>query len=268
MKKVSSIKLLHVALLVGSTLSATLGATAAFAAGTLKFGLEAQYAPFEFKSSSGELQGLDIDIGNAVCAELKMKCEWTENSFDGLIPALQARKFDVINSAMNVTDKRLQAIDFTNIVYKVPTQLVAKAGSGLMPTPESLKGKTIGVLQGSTQETYAKSAWATNGVTVTSYPDQNQIYTDLKAGRIDGTLVLAAAGQSGFLSKPDGAGFGFAGGPVLNDAILGRGIAFGVRKDEGAMKERLNKAIARLQANGTVKALAKKYLGDIDVSAK
>jgi lysine/arginine/ornithine transport system substrate-binding protein len=70
------------------------------------------------------------------------------------------------------------------------------------------------------------------------------------------------------LSKPDGAGFGFAGGPVNDDAILGSGIAFGIRKDDVALKERLNKAIAKLQAEGTVKSLAKKYLGDIDVSPK
>jgi lysine/arginine/ornithine transport system substrate-binding protein len=264
MKNVTSITLFKAALM----LFATLGASAAFAAGTLHYGLEAQYPPFESKSASGELQGLDIDIGNAVCAELKMKCEWTESSFDGIIPALQARKFDVINSAMNVTAKRREVIDFTNIIYKVPTQLVAKAGIGLMPTPESLKGKNIGVLQGSTQETYAKARWANNGVTVTTYQDQNQIYTDLQSGRIDGTLVLAAAGQSGFLSKPDGAGFGFAGGPVDDDAILGSGIAFGIRKDDVALKERLNKAIAKLQSSGAIKSLAKKYLGDIDVSPK
>ncbi|GAB5097421.1 transporter substrate-binding domain-containing protein [Caballeronia sp. HLA56] len=264
MRNVTSIASFKAAVL----LAATLGAGAASAAGTVHYGLEAQYAPFEFKSASGELQGLDVDIGNAVYAELKMKCEWTESSFDGIIPALQARKFDVINSAMNVTEKRRQIIDFTNIIYKVPTQLVAKAGIGLMPTPESLKGKNIGVLQGSTQETYAKAKWANNGVTVTTYQDQNQIYTDLKSGRIDGTLVLSAAGQSGFLSKPDGAGYAFAGGPVNDDAILGSGIAFGVRKDDGALKERLNKAIAKLQANGTVKTLARKYLGDIDVSPK
>ncbi len=53
-----------------------------------------------------------------------------------------------------------------------------------------------------------------------------------------------------------------------DDAILGSGIAFGIRKDDVALKERLNKAIAKLQANGTVKSLAKKYLGDIDVSPK
>ena len=82
MKNATSITVFKAALL----LVATLGASAAFAAGTLHYGLEAQYPPFESKSASGELQGLDIDIGNAICSELKMKCEWTESSFDGIIP--------------------------------------------------------------------------------------------------------------------------------------------------------------------------------------
>lgn len=245
-------------------------ATAAFAADsdTLRYGIEAQYPPFESKSASGELQGLDIDIGNAVCATAKMKCAWVETSFDGLIPALQGRKFDAINSAMNATDQRRQAIDFTNVVYHVPTQLIAKTSSGLAPTATSLKGKNVGVLAGSVQETFAKAHWANAGVNVVAYQDQNQAYTDLKAGRLDGTLVMSAAGQSGFLSKPDGAGYAFAGGPVHDDKILGSGIAFGIRKGDNALKQRLNTAIAKLQADGTIAGFAKKHLGDIDVSVK
>jgi lysine/arginine/ornithine transport system substrate-binding protein len=185
-----------------------------------------------------------------------------------LIPALQGRKFDAINSAMNATDQRRQAIDFTTVVYRVPTQLIAKTGSGLEPTAASLKGKNIGVLQGSIQESFAKAHWANAGVNVVPYQDQNQVYTDLKAGRLDGTLVLAASGQTAFLSKPDGAGYSFAGGQVSDDKILGSGIAYGIRKDDDALKQRLNKAIAKLKADGTIAKFAKKYLGDIDVSAK
>lgn len=258
------------ALTAALLLAASLCSTVAFAAesDTLRYGVEAQYPPFESKAASGELQGLDIDVGNAVCVAAKLKCTWVETSFDGLIPALQGRKFDAINSAMNATDQRRQAIDFTTVVYRVPTQLIAKTGSGLVPTPASLKGKNIGVLQGSIQENFAKAHWANAGVNVVPYQDQNQAYTDLKAGRLDGTLVLSAAGQTGFLSKPDGAGYSFVGGPVSDDKILGSGIAFGLRKGDDALKQRLNTAIAKLKADGTIAKFAKKYLGDIDVSAK
>lgn len=173
------------------------GAARAEASQTLRFGLEAQYPPFESKAANGELQGFDIDVGNAVCKEAKLACKWVETSFDGLIPALQGRKFDAINSAMNATDQRRQAIDFTTVIYRVPTQLIARADSGLAPAPESLKGKRIGVLQGSIQEAYANAHWAGSGVRIVAYQDQNQAYADLTAGRLDGTLVLAPAGSAG-----------------------------------------------------------------------
>lgn len=235
---------------------------------TLRFGIEAAYPPFESKTPAGQLQGFDVDIGNAVCAKLNMKCVWVENSFDGLIPALQARKFDAINSAMNATEQRRQAIDFTTIIYRVPTQLIARTGSGLLPTPESLKGKRVGVLQASIQETYAKAHWEPAGVAIVAYQDQNQAYADLVAGRLDASLVLAPSGQRGFLSRPDGKGFSFVGQPVHDDKILGSGIAFGLRKGDDALKAKLDAAIDKLKADGTVKSLGLKYFGDIDISTK
>ncbi|HEY4352417.1 MAG TPA: ABC transporter substrate-binding protein [Paraburkholderia sp.] len=250
--------------------------TAAFAplpaqaadAKALRYGVEAQYPPFESKGPNGELQGFDIEIGDAVCKVARLRCSWVETSFDGLIPALQGRKFDAINSAMNATDKRREAIDFTNIIYRVPSVLIARKDSGLLPTPESLKGKRVGVLQASIQETFAKVHWEPAGVTIVPYQDQNLVYSDLRSGRLDGTLVLAPAGLTGFLARHEGKGFEFVGQPVRDDKILGGGIAFGIRKGDDALREQLNAAIAKIQADGTVKALARKYFGNIDVSVK
>lgn len=87
---------------------------------TIRFGVEAAYPPFESKAADGQLQGFDIDLGNALCAQLKAKCVWVENAFDGLIPALQARKFDAIDSAMNINAKRSEQIDFTQPLYRTP----------------------------------------------------------------------------------------------------------------------------------------------------
>ncbi len=248
-------------------LACALGSVAAFAdENTLRFGVEAQYPPFESKAADGSLQGFDIDIGNAVCTTAHLACKWVQTSFDGLIPALQGRKFDAINSAMNATDKRREVIDFTSIIYRVPSRLIARSDSGLVATPAALKGKRVGVLQASIQETYAKVHWEPVGVSVVPYQDQNQIYADLAAGRLDATLLLAPAGQKGFLSRPEGKGFGFVGEPVRDDRILGGGVAFGIRKGDDALRERLNAAIAKLESDGTVTSLAHKYFGDINVS--
>jgi lysine/arginine/ornithine transport system substrate-binding protein len=261
-------KLLKTLLALACALASVSALAADGDAGTLRFGLEAQYPPFESKGTNGELQGLDVDVGKAVCATAHLTCKWVETSFDGLIPALQGRKFDAINSAMNATEKRRQAIDFTNVIYRVPTQLIAKTSSGLVPTPESLKGKRVGVLQASIQETYAKAHWESAGVNIVPYQDQDQIYADLVSGRLDATLLLAPAGQTAFLSRPDGKDFSFVGQPVRDDKILGSGIAFGLRKGDTALRDQLNAAIAKVQADGTVRSLALKYLGNIDVSPK
>ena len=121
--KTSWQKMVALAALAGAVMTAN--ATAAEIKEN-RFGVEASYAPFESKSPSGALQGFDIDIGNAVCAKLKTKCVWVENAFDGLIPALQARKFNAINSDMSITDQRRAAIDFTDPIYVIPNQMIAK----------------------------------------------------------------------------------------------------------------------------------------------
>lgn len=107
------------------------------AATELRYGLEAEYPPFESRNASGELEGFDIDLGKAICKAAELKCSWVETSFDALIPGLMAKKFDAINSAMNITDQRRQSIDFTQPIYRIPSQLVGKAGTGVEATPEA-----------------------------------------------------------------------------------------------------------------------------------
>jgi lysine/arginine/ornithine transport system substrate-binding protein len=241
--------------------SATVAAGNASAADIkeIRFGVEASYAPFESKTPTGDLQGFDIDIGNAVCAKLKAKCVWIENSFDGLIPALQARKFNAINSDMTITAQRREAIDFTDPIYTIPNQMIAKKGSGLLPTPASLQGKHVGVLQGTIQETYAKAVWAPAGVDVVPYQTQDQIYADLASGRLDAAFQDAEAASKGFLNRPQGAGFEFA-GPAVSDAkLLGGGVGFGIRKGDKALKDAINEALKELKADGTIDRFAAKY---------
>src|ERR1700758_673266 len=131
---------------------------------TIRFGVDASYPPFESKGADGKLSGFDIDLGNQICARLKAKCVWIENDFDGMIPALKARKFDGVLSSMSMTPARREQIAFSDKLFNTPTRLVAKTGSGIMPTAESLKGKRVGVEQGTIQEAYAKAHWATAGV--------------------------------------------------------------------------------------------------------
>lgn len=225
----------------------------------IRFGVDPSYPPFESKAPDGSLIGFDIDLGNALCAKLNAKCVWVENDFDGMIPALQARKIDAVLSDMSVTEKRRQQIDFTDKTAFSPTRMVAKAGSKLEPTAESLKGKSIGVEQGTVQETYAKANYEPNGTNVVSYQNQDQVYADLKSGRLDAALQDEAQANAGFLKTPEGKGFDFC-GPELNDnKILGSVAAIGIRKADVDLKNALNTALAELLKDGTYQTIAKKY---------
>jgi lysine/arginine/ornithine transport system substrate-binding protein len=225
----------------------------------IRFGVDPSYPPFESKAPDGSLIGFDIDLGNAICAKLNAKCVWVENDFDGMIPALQARKIDAILSDMSVTPKRLQQIDFTSKISDSPTRMVSKAGSNLLPTPESLKGKSIGVEQGTIQETYAKTYFEPNGVKVVSYQNQNQVYADLKSGRLDASLQDEVQAGVGFLKTPEGQGFEFAGPQIKDEKILGAAAAIGLRKNDTDLKNLINQALADLLEDGTYQAIAKKY---------
>ncbi|WP_225547324.1 ABC transporter substrate-binding protein [Chromobacterium violaceum] len=225
----------------------------------IRFGVDASYAPFEYKAPNGQVVGFDIDLGNEICKRLKAKCVWVENDFDGMIPALKAKKFDGVLSSMSMTEARMKEIAFSAKLFNTPTRMVAKAGSGLMPTPASLKGKRVGVEQGTIQEAYAKKHWAPVGVEVVPYQNQTLVLADLTAGRLDASLQDAVQADIGFLKKPEGKGFAFAGKDLVDPQTLGEGAGIGLRKEDKDLKAGIDKAIADMLKDGTYKKIEKKY---------
>lgn len=260
-----STKLLATSLLGTILAGGVLSAAHAKEIKELRFGTDPGAAPFEYKDKDGKLTGFDIELGNAICTHLKIKCTWVESDFDGLIPALKAKKFDVINASMSITEKRQREIDFSDRVTRVPSRMIAKESAKLQPTPESLRGKRVGVQQGSTHETYAKQKWAANGVEIVSYAKNDQIYADLQSGRLDAGLMDAVESSIGFLKTPAGKGYAYAGLPLVDAKIFGNGTGFGLRKEDGDLKALLNRALAELKANGTYKRIMNKYF-EFDVS--
>jgi len=233
--------------------------TSAQAEEELRFGVDPTFAPFETKAPDGSLQGLDIELGNAICQQMQVKCIWVQGSFDALIPALQARKFDAILSGMAMTDKRRQQVLFSDMLYNLPSGLLAPKDSKLMPNLESLQGKQIGVSLGSIQEGFAKQVWEGKGVTVISYPNEAEIYPDLAAGRLDAVFINAAAAESGFLKTPQGANYHMAGELLYDTKYFGDGIGIGLRKDDSERVAKINQALSELHKNGTYDTLVKKY---------
>ncbi|RQW23920.1 ABC transporter substrate-binding protein [Rhodobacteraceae bacterium CH30] len=224
----------------------------------IRIGVDATYEPFASKSADGKLVGFDIDMANALCAQMKAKCVFVEQDWKGIIPALNAKKYDAIISSMSITDERKKAVDFTDKYYHTPSRLIAKAGS-VKGTPDSLNGKKIGVLKASTQEKYAQKYYAPAGAIVVPYDNTQQVYLDLNAGRLDGTVADSVEGSTGFLKKPEGKGFAFI-GPVLADqTIFGYGAGIALRKGDDALRNGFNGAIKAIRANGTYKKVNDKY---------
>ena len=224
----------------------------------LKVAIDPTYEPFTFKTADGKPTGFDVDIAQALCDQIKRKCVFVEQVWDGMIPGLQAKKYDVIISSMSITDERKKVIDFTDKYYNTPSRIVVKADTKFTDLA-SLKGKKIGVLKGSTQEKYAMGELKPAGVVVTPYEAQDQVYLDIKSGRLDGTVADSVEVTGGFLSKPEGQGYGFV-GPVLNDVkYFGYGAGVALRQGEDALKTELNEAIKAIRANGVYDTVMKKY---------
>jgi len=179
-----------------------------------------------------------------------------------MIPALNARKFDVIVASMSITEERKKAVDFSDPYYDVPSRFVAKAGAFADHRPETLKGKTIVVLRNSprakfVQETYKDS-------TVLLAGKEPEVYMELAAGRGDIAFGSSVVSSESFLKKPEGKGFAQVGDVVRLDAG-GGGVGIAIRKADGDLREKINAALATIRKNGTYKQLQSKYF-DFDIS--
>ena len=227
-------------------------------AADLKVAIDPTYEPFTYKTPDGKPTGFDVDVANAICAELKRNCVFIEQVWDSMIPGLQARKYDVIVSSLSITEERKRVIDFSDRYYKTPSAIVVKKGTPYTG-PASLKGKRIGVLKGSTQEKWAMGELKPAGVTVVPYEAQDQVYLDINAGRLDGTVADKVEVHGGFLRKPEGKDYGYVGHDQYETKYYGDGIGIGMRKGQKDLKEQINAAIKTIRSNGTYNTIAKKY---------
>ncbi|MDK4703678.1 MULTISPECIES: lysine/arginine/ornithine ABC transporter substrate-binding protein [unclassified Rhizobium] len=241
----------------------SLVAGAALADGdTIVFGTDATYPPFESLDAGGKFIGFDIDITNALCDQMKVKCTFVNQDFDGIIPALQAKKFDAIISSMSITPEREKIVDFTNKIYNTPPAIAVPKDSALKEaTDEALKGKTIGAQSSTTHANYASAHL--KDAELKLYPSADEYKLDLSNGRIDAAIddvvVLSewVKSDAGNCCKMLGT---LKSDPVING--VGAGIA--IRKGDTALKDKLNAAIAAIRADGTYKKIQDKYF-DFDV---
>ncbi len=246
---------------------------------TVKIATEGAYAPWNFTGPNGKLDGFEIELANELCARAKVKCEIVAQDWDGIIPALQAGKYDAIMAGMNITDKRLEVIAFTQPYAATPhgwgvmkdSPLAKLPGAGetvsLDKDPEAaknvieswkplLKGKTVGVQTSTTNSAFVEKYFK-DTVTIREYKTTEQHDLDLAAGRLDaifaGHGALAATKE-----KPEFKDLMIAGAGMRGD-VLGRGVAVGMRKADTELKALFDEAIKAMIADGTLKRLSEKW---------
>ena len=218
---------------------------------TVRIGTEGAYAPWNFLDEAGKPAGFEIELGNAICAQAGLTCEFVTNDWDSIIPNLLAGNYDLIMAGMSVTDERKQTIDFTDAYFPPdPSRFVAAPGSTL--DFAALKGARIGVQGGTIQASYAETNLGADN-TVVSFGTADQAMADLAAGNLDTIL-----GDGAYL-EPVVAAAGGAVEFVGEDILIGDGYAAGIRKDDAELKAKFNAALTALKADGTVDSLIAKW---------
>ena len=251
-----------------------LGAAALLAAGfapaqakdwtAVRFGMDATYPPFESVDPGGKIVGFEVDYANALCAKMKVTCTFQNQDWDGVIPALQSGKFDVIFSSMNMTPARAQKVLFSDMYYATAPVWVAQgATKGDDITPAAMKGKTVGAQSSTVYANYLDKDYP--GVEVKLYAGGDEPFLDLANGRLDyvaGDILVAQK----FIEKNPGCCRIVKEIPRTPD-IFGPGVGAAFRQDDKDLAAMFNRAIAEADADGTYKAIAAKYF-KIDIRGK
>ena len=227
------------------------------ARGTLRIAMEGTYPPFNFKQpKTGELAGYDVDVARLLAARLGLTPEFVSTEWAAILAGLGAGKYDVIVSQVGITPKRLEAFDFSEpYTYSVPQLIVRRNDSAQYASLADLKGKKLGVGQGSVFEQQAK---AVAGITVKSYPAAPENLQDLAIGRVDAalndSLMVAYLLNNSTLPIKAGARVG---------AVERMGIPF--QKGNPQFKAAIDQALAGALLDGSLKKISLKWFG-IDVS--
>lgn len=245
-----------------SVAALSLLAGSALAQDKIVIGTEGAYPPFNNLEANGELTGFDIDIAKALCEEMKAECTFVTNDWDGIIPALQAKKFDAIIASMSITPERQKQVTFSKKYYNTPPAVAVPKDSDLKDaSAESLKGKTLGAQGSTSHSNYVEKHFPDSELKL--YPTADEYKLDLSNGRIDG-VVDDIVVLSQWVKSDAGSCCKILSPLPVDPEINGEGAGIAVRKDEQALADKFTAAIAAIRANGTYKKIQDKYF-DFDV---
>jgi polar amino acid transport system substrate-binding protein len=223
-------------------------------AGVLKVGSYVQSAPNNFYAADGTtVIGSDHDLITAIAAKLGLRVEYRNQDFGALITSLKSARVDVTIAAMNDTAERQKSIDFVDYLTSGITIMVKKGNPAGITGPDTLCGKKIAVVTGTSQQEFAErtskdcqgKGQAALAVTVTDSDSQNQ--TQLRTGRID--AIVNDLPSAVYISKTtqNGAAFEVVPGDVIDGAPYG----IGVNKSKPQLRDAIAQALDALIQDGT-----------------
>ncbi|RTG43382.1 arginine ABC transporter substrate-binding protein [Serratia marcescens] len=237
--------LLAATMLAGMTFNAT-------AAETIRFAASATYPPFESLDANNQIVGFDIDLANALCKEMQAECTFTNQAFDSLIPSLKFKRFDAVMAGMDITPEREKQVLFTKPYYDNSALFIAQKGK--IADVAALKGKKVGVQNGTTHQKYLTDKHPE--ITTVPYDSYQNAILELKNGRIDGVFGDTAVVNEWLKTNPQLAPVG----EHITDAqYFGTGLGIAVRPDNQALLAKLNAALDAIKADGTYKAINDKW---------
>ncbi|MFP4000120.1 MAG: ABC transporter substrate-binding protein [Desulfobacterales bacterium] len=230
---------------------------------TVRIGTEGAYPPFNYTDKDGNLEGFDIEIAEALCEAADMECEFVTQSWEGMIPALLAKKYDAIIASMSITEERKKRVDFTDKYYQTPARFVKHKDDDTEISKQGLKGKTVGVQRATVSANFINDNFD-DIMKIRSYATQEEANMDMTSGRLDLLFADAVVLQEGFLDKEDGEDYEFAGPGYTDKEWFGEGIGIAVRKGDDDLRKAFNKAIKQIREDGTYQEINDKYF-DFDV---
>lgn len=248
------------ALLLGSTFAAQAQDALARVTetGVLKVGTETAFAPFDF-IDAGDHVGLNVDLFAEIGKEMGVEIEWVTLPWEGVLPGLEAGKFDMVAGPATITKARVERYRFTPPIAEATVAILKQASDDSLMKPEDLAGKAAGAGKASAQLAQLQSFAETlsEPLEIREYPGNTEAYADLAAGRIQG--VANSLPNISFVAKQR---------PDTFAVVL---PAFGTKtyfgfvgvKDEGhaSLMDAVDAAMLTIKADGRLAAIQEKWFG-------
>ena len=210
-------------------------------------GTNAEFPPFEYLEK-GEVTGFDIELVNEIGKVMDADVKVLDMSFDGLLPALQMKKVDLVIAGMTATEERKKTVSFTQPYYTASQVIIVKEGNNSIKSFDDLKGKKVAVMLGFTGDTIVSEI---EGVSIERFNAAYAGIMALQADKVEAVVLDSEPAKNYVKQNP---------GLVLAEADAEQEeYAIALRKNDKALLEKVEKALAELKANGTYDALIKKY---------